>query len=179
MALTKEDPGRRRSIQAEETINRVVAYLTPHWIAAVSAVALMVVAGAAATPWLAARGHGLAAQLLYWLYRPLCPQRPSHSFFIAGHKMAFEQRETAMFLAAAAAGPLYVLLRRARLRLPGWVVIVALIPMAIDVGTQMVGLRDSDGLWRALTGALAVLPLMLWLYPKLQGSKAVEVREYL
>ena len=178
MALTEGVPGRRRSGRVEETINRAVLSLAPHWIAVVSTVALLVVGGAAGTPWLAAHGHGLAAQLLYWLYRPLCPQRPSHSFFIAGRKMAFEQRETAMFLAVAAAGPLSLLLDRVGLRVPGWAVSVALTPMAFDVGTQMVGLRASDGFWRALTGALAVVPLVCWVYPRLTtGTTAAGTKQ--
>lgn len=167
MAVIERVPSRPPAGRVEDAINRAVLTLAPHWIAVASTVAFLVVAGAAGTPWLAAHGHGFAAQLLYWLYRPLCPQRPSHSFFIAGRKMAFEQRETAMFLAVAVAGPLTFLLRRIGLRVPGWAVIVALTPMLFDVGTQMVGWRASDGFWRALTGALAVVPLVCWLYPRL------------
>ncbi|MDQ3549620.1 MAG: DUF2085 domain-containing protein [Chloroflexota bacterium] len=129
--------------------------------------ALVTVGGAVLTPWLASQGFGTTAQLLYWAYRPLCPQRPDHSFFVAGHKMAFEQRETAMFIAGAVAGPVYVVLQRTRIHVPGWLTIVAVVPLFADVVTQSVDLRESDGFWRSLTGALAVLVVAIWLYPKL------------
>jgi len=153
-----------------DVLNRGFSVVFRHWIAVASVWALVTVGGALLTPWLASRGFGTAAQLLYWAYRPLCPQRPDHSFFIAGHKMAFEQRETAMFVAGAVAGPVYVLLRRACIRVPGRLAIAAVVPMFVDVATQVVGLRESDGFWRFLTGALAALAAAAWVYPKLDAD---------
>ncbi len=153
-----------------DVLNRGFAILFRHWVAVATIWALITVGGAILTPWLASQGFGTLAQLLYWAYRPLCPQRPDHSFFIAGHKMAFEQRETAMFLAGAFAGPCYVVMRRTQFRVPGWIVVVVSIPMAIDVVNQSVGLRESDGVWRSLTGAMFTLGFALWAYPKLDAD---------
>ena len=148
-------------------MNRAFIRIFRHWIAFASVSALLVVLGAAATSLVAASGHHSVAQLAYWAYRPLCPQRAAHSFFIRGHKMAFEQRETAMFLAAAVSGPLYVLLQRGGWRMPGRLAVASMLPMLIDVATQVVGLRTSDGFWRSLTGGLAVICVLLWAYPQI------------
>lgn len=151
-------------------LNRGFSILFRHWIAAASIWALVTVAGAVLTPWLASLGFETAAQILYWAYRPLCPQRPDHSFFIAGHKMAFEQRETAMFIAGALASPLYMLVKRTSARVPGWLVIAATVPMLADVASQSVALHEGDWFVRSVTGALAVLFFALWAYPKLDAD---------
>ena len=154
----------------ETGVNRLFAWLFRHWVALVSLWALATVGGAVLTPWLAARGFGDIAQALYWAYRPLCPQRPGHSFFINGYKMAFEQRETAIFLAAAAAGPLYALLRLDRWHAPGRLAIVSLIPMLVDVATQTAGLRAGDPAWRVATGVVAVFGVAAWAYPRFDAD---------
>jgi uncharacterized membrane protein len=153
-----------------DVLNRGFSILFRHWLAVASGWALLTVGGAVATPWLASLGFETAAQILYWAYRPLCPQRPDHSFFVAGHKMAFEQRETAMFIAGALAGPVYVLLKRTSATVPGWLVFAAVSPMLADVVTKSVGIRDGTWFWRSVTGALAVLFVALWAYPKLDAD---------
>ena len=163
---------RRTVDRFADVLNRGFSILFRHWVAVASGWALMTLSGAVLTPWLASLGYETTAQLLYWAYRPLCPQRPDHSFFVAGHKMAVEQRPTAVFFAGALAGPVYVMMKRTRVRVPGWLVLVAFVPMFIDVATQIVGLRASDGFWRSLTGALAVLIVALWAYPKLDVALA-------
>jgi uncharacterized membrane protein len=85
--------------------------------------------------------------------------------------MGFEHRETAMFLAAAVAGPSYVLLKRLGFKkLNGKLVLLLLVPIFYDVFSQVVGLRDSSGFWRSLTGALAVFAIAGWLYPLIDGD---------
>lgn len=155
----------------EARINRGVEWVLTHWILLASTWAALIVAGAVLTPVLAANGYDAAAWVMYKLYRVLCPQRPSHSWFIQGHKMGFEQRDTAMFLAGALAGPLYVIARRFGFRgLPGKLVLLLQIPILVDVFSQVLGLRDSDGLWRTLTGTISVWAIAGWLYPKLDAD---------
>lgn len=151
-------------------LTRAFAWLFRHWLAVASLWSACLVLGAIATPWLAAHGWGAVAQLLYWAYRPLCPQRPDHSFFVMGHKMAFEQRETAMFVTGAAAGPLYLLLRRSLLRVPTPLMLASFLPMLVDITTQASGLRDGDAVWRVVTGAIATLGFALWVYPRFEAD---------
>jgi len=155
----------------EARVNRGVEWVLRHWILLASGWAALIVLGAVVTPLLAAGGYDTASWLLYKAYRVLCPQRPSHSWFIADYKMGFEQRDTAMFVAAALAGPLYVLARHFGFRgLPGRLVLLLQVPILIDVFSQVVGLRDSDGFWRTLTGTISVWAIAGWLYPKLDAD---------
>jgi uncharacterized membrane protein len=154
----------------EARVNRFVEWFLRNWIWVASGWAGLVVVGAVLTPILAANGFDTLSWMLYKAYRLLCPQREAHSWFISGHKMGFEQRDTAMFVAGAVGGPLYVLLRRFNPRISWKVMVLAQVPMLIDVGTQIVGLRDSDGFWRAWTGALGVFAFIAWMYPKLDAD---------
>lgn len=154
----------------EQRVNRFVEWFLRNWIWVASGWAALVVFGAVLTPLLAASGFDTLSWAFYKAYRLLCPQRPDHSWFIAGHKMGFEQRDTSMFAAGAVAGPLYVLVRRFNWRISWKMMVLAQVPMLIDVGTQMVGLRDSDGFWRAWTGALGIFGFVAWMYPKVDAD---------
>jgi uncharacterized membrane protein len=157
------------SIDAEKLemrINRGMMWFLRNWIWVASGWAALVVVGAIITPILAANGFETLSWLLYKAYRILCPQRPDHSWFISGHKMGFEQRDTAMFVAGAIGGPLYLLVR-GDWRISWKIAVLASVPMLIDVATQVVGWRDSDGFWRAWTGGLSVLGFIAWMYPRL------------
>lgn len=92
-----------------------------------------------------------------------------------GWKMALCQRDMAMYSALFIGGLLFGLLRaRARpLSLLGYLLL--LVPMFIDGGTQLVGLRESIPLLRVLTGGLLGLATVWMLYPRLEDAFA-EVR---
>ena len=155
----------------EHRVNRFVEWFLRNWIWVASGWAALVVLGAVLTPILAANGFDTLSWMLYKAYRVLCPQREAHSWFISGHKMGFEQRDTAMFAAGALGGPLYAfVLRRFNWKISWKAMVLAQVPMLIDVGTQIVGLRDSDGFWRTWTGALGVFAFIAWIYPKLDAD---------
>lgn len=153
----------------EARINRFAIWFLRNWIWIASGWAALIVLGAVLTPILAAAGFDTLSWLLYKAYRIICPQRPAHSWFISGYKMGFEQRDTAMFVAGAIAGPIYVLVR-GDWRISWKVMLLAQIPMLIDVATQIVGLRESDGFWRSWTGALGVFGFIAWVYPRLDAD---------
>ncbi len=93
-----------------------------------------------------------------------------------GWKMALCQRDIAMYGALFVGGLLFGLLR-ARVRplsLLGY--LLCLVPIFVDGGTQLVGLRESMPLLRVLTGGLLGLATVWMLYPRLEGAFA-EVRE--
>jgi len=102
----------------------------------------------------------------------LCPQRPSHSFFLFGYPLALEQRMLAIFGGLLLGGLLYAPLRD-RLRPLGWRPLVLLnAPLLVDVLSQTAGLRDSTGPWRVATGLLGALAAAWWAYPRLQRTFA-------
>ncbi len=144
-----------------------------HWLLCTNLLNGMTLAGAVITPLVRAHGWTPLATLLYLAYRPLCPQRPDHSYFIAGYKMAFEQRETAIYLGLLGGGLLFGVVR-GRLRSLRWrALVVASLPLLIDVLSQTVGLRGSDWRWRTATGIVFALAFVWWSYPLLERGLSV------
>lgn len=153
-------------------VDAVMRAILRHWLLSVNLLNGLTLAGAALTPLLRAQGWTRLATLLYLAYRPLCPQRPEHSFFIAGYKMAFEQRVAAIYLGLLAGGLLFGALRR-RMRPLNWrLFVLASLPMLLDVSSQTAGLRDSDWRWRTATGLAVALAGVWWLYPHLEREFA-------
>lgn len=151
-------------------------WLARHWLLLFNGLNGLVVAGTVLAPWLRARGWEPLATLLYWSYRPLCLQRPSHSFFLFGHQLALEQRMVAIFGGLLLGGLLFAPLR-GRLRPLDWCLLVLLnLPMLVDVLSQTVGLRDSTWPWRVATGLLGSLAVVWWAYPRLEHAFAAERR---
>lgn len=139
-----------------------------HWLLVVNLANGLTLGGAILTPLVQARGWSLPATLLYLAYRPLCPQRPDHSYFIAGYKMAFEQRETALYAGLTLGGIIFALVRQ-RLRPLDWrLLVVASVPMLVDVFSQTIGLRDSDWVWRTATSLPFALALVWCAFPYLE-----------
>lgn len=166
----------RSTTGVSRTVESGTHWLERHWLLMFNLLNGLVIAGAVLAPLLRAAGWTPLATLLYLAYRPLCPQRPDHSFFIAGYKMAFEQRETAIYLGLLLGGMLFAPLR-GRLRPLNWRLLALLnLPMLIDVLSQTVGLRESTWHWRMLTGLLGSLAAAWWAYPHLERSFAAAVR---
>ena len=151
--------------------------LLTHWLLVANVLNGATVAGAALTPLVRAAGWTPLATLLYLAYRPMCPQRPSHSFFIAGYKMAFEQRETAIFLGLTLGGALFALLRRWPQPCAWRWLVLGSVPMLVDVFSQTIGLRGSDWRWRGATGLLFGLAVVWWAYPYLERDLAPDGRQ--
>lgn len=150
------------------TVDAVTGRLLRRWLLVLNLANGLTLAGAVVTPLLRAAGWTPPATLLYWAYRPLCPQRPDHSFFIAGYKMAFEQRETAIYLGLLLGGLLFAPLRRVLRPLAFRLLALASLPLLVDVLSQTVGLRDSDWRWRTATGIGCALAAVWWAYPRLE-----------
>ena len=151
-------------------------WLSRHWLLACNAINGLVVGEAVLEPLLRAIGWEPLATLVYLAFRPFCPQRPDHSFFLFGHKLALEQRMLAIAAGLLVGGLLFAPVRR-RLRPLDWRLLVLLnLPMLIDVLSQTVGLRDSTWPWRVATGLLGSLAAVWWAYPALQRAFAADRR---
>ncbi len=88
-----------------------------------------------------------------------------------GYKMAYCERDVAIYSSIFFAGLVYALLRK-RVKPLNWklYLIFAILPMAIDGGTQLVMLRESTPLLRAITGVLLGV-LSVWLiYPYVEEA---------
>lgn len=121
---------------------------------------------AVATPYLAAWFGSAMADPIYSAYSLICPQRPSHTFFIEGHPMAFEQRDLSMHLGFGATGLLYLFVNRLRRPLPTWGLVLGVAPLLIDVAISTAGILPSTWFSRLWTGALASCVIVWWSYPR-------------
>jgi len=197
-------------------LNRMILGITRHWLALVNAVMLLVLGLAVLAPWLMAHGQASAGRLLYRLYQPLCHQLPERSFFLAGpravydlaelgahlgyeaplrwlgdaqlgYKVAFCERDTAMYAGWLLAGLAFGLLRRpdsrtcsggmtstrgapsCGLRPLSWRwLLLTMLPMAIDGTGQLFGLWESTWWLRVATGLLFAAGTVWFAYPLLE-----------
>lgn len=87
-----------------------------------------------------------------------------------GYKVAICQRDVAIYGSVVLAGLLFGLLRR-RIQSPSLkVYALFLIPIALDGGTQLIGLRSSNWWLRTLTGALFGGASVWLAYPYLEDA---------
>jgi uncharacterized membrane protein len=87
-----------------------------------------------------------------------------------GYKVALCQRDLALYGGLFVGGLLYAPFRRRLRPLPLLAYLLCLVPMAIDGGSQLIGLRESTPLLRLLTGGLLGLASVWMLYPRLQEA---------
>ena len=214
-------PSEGRTAQVAAAVDRLVASLARHWLAAFNAVVAIFIA----LPFLAPTLLHLAAtadcvactragRLIYTIYSPTCHQLPERSFFLfgpqttysvtqleaigalppgmtiwqrellrfigtpeIGFKVAFCERDVAIYVSILLSGLLFGLLR-GRLRpadrplpkLPLWGYALLLVPLAIDGGMQLIGWRESTWPSRLITGALFGAATVWLAYPYVQDA---------
>jgi uncharacterized membrane protein len=100
-----------------------------------------------------------------------------------GYKVALCERDLAIFGSLLLGGLIFglartILRRRGRdvPRLPVWAYLVALVPIAVDGVTQLIGLRESNWILRSITGALFGLATVWLAYPYVQEAMSDVVR---
>jgi uncharacterized membrane protein len=96
-----------------------------------------------------------------------------------GYKVALCERDIAIFGSLLLGGLIFgaarsMLRRRGREvpRLPVLAYLAALVPMILDGGTQLFGLRESNWILRSITGALFGLASVWLAYPYIQSAMA-------
>ncbi|HEX2911006.1 MAG TPA: DUF2085 domain-containing protein [Chloroflexia bacterium] len=158
----------------QDLSNRVVNLLLAlggnfrrHWLGLTNAVNILFLLGSFLAPLLALANLTALSTPLYRLYSLFCLQRPDHSFFLANFQMGMEVRMVAITTGNLAAGLWFFRFRKAR---PiSWQSYFFLsLPMLLDVLSQTVGLRDSNWLWRSLTGFLFGLVTVWYFYPRFE-----------
>jgi uncharacterized membrane protein len=153
-------------------------------------------AGALAAPMLAAVGWAAAADAVYAAYHFTCHQWAFRSFFFFGQqpiysqqslaaqgldpfgfvgnptlgwKMAFCERDLAIYVGLLVVGVLYA--RQRDLKPSGFLLYgVLILPMAVDGFTQLFGWRESTWELRVVTGLLFGLASAWLVLPRLDAS---------
>lgn len=176
-------------------MSRAAHALTAHWLESLNGLVAIFVGLPFVAPILLAAGQTELAGAIYGAYRLVCHQWAFRSYFLLGpqstypldelrerlgpsgpfgllgspelgYKVAFCERDVAIYLAVLAAGLLYAALRGRLepLSLPLYLALIA--PMAIDGFTQLLGWRESTVELRSLTGGLFGLGSVWLLYPR-------------
>ena len=165
MAGRRPVTGRTRSLVL--FLDRRILWLSEHWLALFNTLAGLYAGLPVLAPVLAALGLFTPARLIYFVYRYLCHQRPERSFFIAGHQVAFCERDTALYVAVFLAGVAYALSGRRWRPLSAWGVGALLLPLVVDGTLQLFFPYESTWSVRVVTGVLAGGGAVWFLYPRL------------
>lgn len=166
--LLEAEQARRRSLQAKPLpvwLPATMAVL-PWLLLVVTLLNLLIAVVAIITPYLAVWFGPSVTDPIYTIYSFICPQRPSHTFHIHDHPMAFEQRDVAVHVGLALPGLLYLVWPLLRRPLATWVACLLIAPMLIDVAISTVGWLPSTWFSRLWTGSLAGVAVVWWSYPR-------------
>ncbi|MBI2265786.1 MAG: DUF2085 domain-containing protein [Armatimonadetes bacterium] len=134
-------------------------FLVDHWLFLINGALLLVVSASLSAPCLTQSGHPYLASLAYKGFSSICHQKPERSLLFLGAPMAVCARCFAVYASLLGTGLLFTFLRRLwrnqlpriSLRLPA----LAALPLIVDAGTQLTGLRESTQALRIITGGLA------------------------
>jgi len=141
-----------------------------HWLLGANAFFFLYTALPLAAPMLVAAGLVMPGRAIFAVYSLACHQLPQRSYFIFGEQVGLCQRDVAIYGSIFLSGLAFAALRN-RLRPLPWPVFLALIaPMAIDGGTQLVGIRESTWELRTFTGALFGIASVWLTYPHLEAA---------
>ena len=167
-----------------------------HWLLSLNVACGAFIGGALAAPLMAVLGWHAAAGTLYAAYHLACHQWAFRSFFLFGSqavyaeqqladlgvdpfsfvgshsegwKMAFCERDLAIYLGLLVAGLVYA--RRRHLQPAGFLLYgVLILPIALDGFTQLFGWRESTWDLRVGTGLLFGLASGWFVLPRLDAS---------
>lgn len=157
-------------------LNRLILGIANHWLLLLNSAVGLYVGLPVLAPLLMAHGQRGLSKVIYFVYRFVCHQMPSRSFFIAGYQMALCQRDMAIYGSMFLAGLAYSLVRGRVRPLPIWAFVLLLTPLAVDGTIQVLGLLESTPLRRLITGGLFGLACVWLAFPYLEEGFQ-EIRE--
>lgn len=142
-----------------------------HWLTIVNALLGTLLGVALLTPLGYAFGLTGLSDGVFHAYRFICGQTPSHSFYIAGYQACLCTRCMAIYGSMLIAGLALALFRSAQIRPLNWKFwLLAMVPMALDGGTQLFGWRESNVFLRLLTGTIFGLGTAWFLFPQIEEA---------
>jgi len=171
-------------------------WLIRHWLLLANLAAWTFALLPVLAPVLMALGLVSLADPIYSAYTLVCHQWAHRSFFLfgpqatyslfdiaeftqgsadlayvgsaqTGYKVAFCERDLAIYVSIALAGSMYAIQRASSVALPTRVYVLALLPIAIDGFTQLFGWRESTPALRVLTGGCFGLSTVWFIFPRL------------
>jgi uncharacterized membrane protein len=187
-----------RSAPRASRLERVERWALRHWLALLNTAAAVFAGLPVLAPVLLAIGWTGPALLIYAAYGTTCHQWPGRSYFLfgpqavypmdqldlhslgmahdflgdaaMGFKMAYCERNFAIYTTVLLAGVAFALWRSHWRPLSARVFLWCLAPMAVDGLLQLAGIHESSWEVRSLTGALAGLAAVWLTYPRLDRA---------
>lgn len=182
--------------------DKAIFKLAKHWLALVNLFWGLYVGLPLLAPVLMDAGWTTPAKIIYTIYRPACHQLPTRSYFVGGPqvvytpeelaaagldtglrsrdignevvgwKMAFCERDVAIYGTLFVGGLIYGLVRgrRGKWLMPFRYYLVFLVPMGVDGVLQLFGVYESNWMARTITGALFGLGSVSFAYPYLDDG---------
>ncbi len=150
--------------------SRFTDWLLRHWLGLLNWTLGGLLALSLLVPVLAYFGVEPLAGQIFRAYHAICDQIPAHSFFIMGHQMAFCSRNFSLYGAVWLGSMIFRFVRHFLRPLKWYYLILLLLPMALDGGTQLFGWRESTDLLRVITGLLFGLGLAWFALPFVQDA---------
>ena len=198
--MTERKPVTGRTRDVVVFLDRAIFRLAKHWLAVANIIWGLYVGLPLLAPVLVEAGWTGPADVIHFVYRPMCHQKPTRSYFffgpqvvytaeeleaagvdtgpfsrdrgneLVGWKVAFCERDVAIYGAIFVTGLVYALIRR---RLGAWKMpfkgyLLFLVPMGIDGVLQLFGFHESTWILRSLTGAIFGVGSVLFAYPYLE-----------
>lgn len=167
---------RRRALSGVVTgaVDAVLDGLQRHWLAIVNGTLVAFIGLAVLAPIGYSLGLTGPSSAVFDAYRLVCAQTPSHSIYIGGYQMCLCSRCLAIYSSVLLGGLLLALVRgrRAVQALDWRFWVLAMVPMALDGGTQLFGLRESDLALRLLTGGIFGFATAWFMLPQVEQASA-------
>ena len=166
-------PRRRAFNEAfSRSVEWVLEGIRGHWLFIVNGALAAFVGLAVLAPIGYALGMTGPASAVFNAYHFACAQTPSHSFFIFGYQVCLCSRCLAIYSSILFAGAVLALVRNRHLirGIPIYFWFLAMLPMALDGGTQLFGLRESNLALRLLTGSIFGIATAWFLFPQIEEA---------
>lgn len=140
--------------------------LARHWLLVFNTLLAVFAGLPLLAPILLAKGFTGPANAIYSAYRHTCHQLPSRSYFILGEQVAFCHRDLAIWASILLGGLLFTVGRNRLKPLPFEWYVLALIPIAVDGGTQLISplLAVLPGPWLLAAALIVAGPLLGLIY---------------
>ena len=111
---------------------------------------------------------------IYFVFSGICHQRSERCLYVLGEPMAACARCTFLYLGILLSSLIHPLIGSPRVPKLRYLILAAS-PLIVDGGTQLIGLRESSNLVRAITGLAFGFAMAFYLAPEAEATVSLVV----